>query len=178
MGSPEHGPPAPPPEAELIRLARQARGLSPEDAADRTPVRIGGFRWRQIENGYKGKSGASDPVKAPDKTLAHMAYTVGVTPSRLMEVGRDKAAEILREIQIQNAGQSGAASLPDPLDLLGPERQRIILDMLQQLPAGDRGPALRRLAERVEAGELRSSADPSSDEPGVQSVEHRPPRTG
>jgi hypothetical protein len=148
----EDGPPTPSPEGELIRLARQARGLSPEEAADRTPIRIKGFRWRQIENGYKGKIGASDPVRAPDKTIAHMAYTVGVGPSRLAEAGRAKAAEILREIQIQRAGES--ANLPDPLAALGDERQRIIVDMLKQLPPADRGPALRRLAERVEAGEL------------------------
>lgn len=159
---PEHGPPKPAPEGELIRLARQARGLSPEEAADRTPIRIKGFRWRQIENGFKGKVGESDPVRAPDKTLAHMAYTVGVTPKRLAEVGRDAAAQILREIQIQRAGES--ASLPDPLDALGAERQRIIVDMLKQLPPEDRGPALRRLAERVEAGELEEGAETEAGE--------------
>ena len=176
MGSPEHGPPKPPPEADLIRLARQARGLSPDEAADRTPVRIKGFRWRQIENGFKGKVGESDRVKAPPKTLAHMAYTVGVTPSRLTEVGRDDAAQILREIQIQNAEQR--VSLPDPLDDLDPERQRIILDMLAQLPPGDRGPALRRLAERVEAGELDGVGGPPEPRPSVKPVEEQEGRTG
>ena len=156
---PEHGSPRPAPEGELIRLARQARGLSPEEAADRTPIRIKGFRWRQIENGFKGKIGESDPVRAPDKTVAHMAYTVGVTPSRLAEY-RPEAAEILREIQIQRAGES--SNLPDPLAALGTERQRIIVDMLKQLPPEDRGPALRRLAERVEAGELDTGAGEES----------------
>ncbi|WP_206326001.1 MULTISPECIES: hypothetical protein [unclassified Streptomyces] len=176
MSSPEHGPPKPPPEADLIRLARQARGLSPEEAADRTPVRIKGFRWRQIENGWKGKAGASDPVRAPAKTLAHMAYTVSVTPSRLTEAGRDDAAKILREIQIQRAEQ--AASLPDPLDNLDAQRQRIILDMIGQLPPRDRGPALRRLAERVEAGELEDAGDSPAAQPAVQSGEVRQPKTG
>lgn len=174
MSSPEHGPPAPPPEADLIRLARQARGLSTDEAADRTPIRIKGFRWRQIENGYKGKPGASDPVRAPAKTLAHMAYTVGVTPTRLIEAGREDAAKILREIQIQRAGES--AGLPDPLDLLDTERQRIILDMLGQLPPEDRGPALRRLAERVEAGEL--DAPQGTAEVETRPVGGRPPRAG
>ncbi|MGW5477611.1 hypothetical protein [Streptomyces sp. NPDC004008] len=173
MGSPEHGPPKPPPEADLIRLARQARGLSPEEAADRTPIRLGGFRWRQIENGFKGKSGSSPEVRAPDKTLAHMAHTVGVTPSRLIEAGRGAAAEILREIQIQNADRE--ASLPDPLDQLGPQRQRIILDMLQQLPPGDRGPALRKLAELVEAGELRQGV---GGESSAHAEEDRSSHTG
>lgn len=162
MGSPEHGPPKPAPEGELIRLARQARGLSPEEAADRTPIRIKRFRWLQIEKGYKGKVGESDPVRALPKTLAHMAYTVGVTPSRLAEVGREDAAQILREILIQKAG--AAESLPDPLDDLDAERQRIILDMLAQLPPKDRGPALRRLAEKVEAGGLEGETE---NEPSV-----------
>lgn len=172
MGSPEHGPPKPPPEADLIRLARQARGLSTDEAAERTPVRIKGFRWRQIENGFKGKPGASDPVKAPAKTLAHMAYTVGVAPARLVEADREDAAKILREIQIQRAGES--ASLPDPLAALGDERQRIIVDMLKQLPPEDRGPALRRLAERVEAGELDNAVgEESSDAPQAPSQPYR-----
>jgi|GEM_PF-2491052 len=176
MGSPEHGTPKPPPEADLIRLARQARGLSTDEAADRTPIRIKGFRWRQIESGYKGKVGASERVKAPSKTLAHMAYTVGVTPSRLTEAGRDDAAQILREIQIQNAERT--VSLPDPLDNLDAERQRIILDMLAQLPPADRGPALRRLAERVEAGELEGAGGPPAPRPSVKSVEEQEDRTG
>ncbi|MGW9026900.1 hypothetical protein ACWGQ5_22505 [Streptomyces sp. NPDC055722] len=95
----------------------------------------------------------------------------GVTPSRLIEAGRADAAEILREIQIQKAGK--AASLPDPLDNLDAQRQRIILDMLQQLPPADRGPALRRLAERVEAGELDRESDASPTEPGARPVEQR-----
>jgi hypothetical protein len=32
--APEHGTTQPPPEADLIRLARHARGLSPEEAAE------------------------------------------------------------------------------------------------------------------------------------------------
>ncbi|MCI3271441.1 hypothetical protein [Streptomyces cylindrosporus] len=174
MGSPEHGTPQPPPEADLIRLARQARGLSPEEAAEQTPVRIKGFRWRQIEKGFRGKVGESDRVAAPARTLAHMAYTVGVTPDRLTEAGRDDAANILREIQIQRAG--AAASLPDPLAQLGAERQRIILEMLQQLPARDRGPALRRLAERVEAGALEDAG--AAVLPVAHPVQENPPRTG
>lgn len=176
MGSPEHGTPQPPPEADLIRLARQARGLSPEEAADRTPVRIGGFRWRQIEKGFKGKVGASERVIAPKKTLAHMAHTVSVSPARLTEAGREDAAAILREIQIQNAGAT--SSLPDPLDQLAPDRQRIILDMLQQLPARDRGPALRRLAERVEAGELEGAEEGAAATSAARPAEERRSHTG
>ncbi len=171
--APEHGTPKPPPEADLIRLARQARGLSPEEAADRTPIRIKGFRWRQIENGYKGKPGTSDEVKGPDKTIAHMAHTVGVTSARLAEF-RPKAAAILREIEIQQVERSDA--LPDPLARLTSERQRIIMDMIAELPAADRAPALRRLAERVEAGELAPPEEAPA--PPVSAVDQRRPRTG
>ncbi|MFJ5259132.1 hypothetical protein ACIQAC_01475 [Streptomyces sp. NPDC088387] len=174
MGSP--GTPKPPPEADLIRLARQARGFSPEEAAERTPIRIKGFRWRQIEKGFKGKVGESERVIGLPKTIAHMAYTVGVAPSRLIEAGREDAAQILREIQIQHAGQGG---LPDPLDALEPERQRIIVDMLGQLAPRDRGPALRRLAERVEAGELGEAGAPPAEPPASPSPpEGQASRTG
>jgi hypothetical protein len=171
--APEHGTPQPPPEADLIRLARQARGMSPEEAADRTPIRIKGFRWRQIENGYKGKPGTSDEVKGPDKTIAHMAHTVGVTSARLAEY-RPKAAAILREIELQQVERSD--SLPDPLGNLTSDRQRIILDMIAELPPADRAPALRRLAERVEGGELDTPEQASA--PPVRGVDQRHPRTG
>lgn len=171
--APEHGPPKPPPEADLIRLARQARGLSPEEAAERTPVRIKGFRWRQIEKGWKGQPGASDRVKAPDKTLAHMAHTVGLTSARLAE-HRPEAAAILREIELQQVERSDP--LPDPLARLSPDRQRIIMDMIAELPAGDRAPALRRLAERVEAGELEAADEAPPATPGR--IVEQPPRAG
>ncbi|MFD5251291.1 hypothetical protein ACFWM5_00410 [Streptomyces bobili] len=99
----------PPAEGLLIRLARQARGLSPEAAAKLTPIQISGGRWRQIESGYERKS----PPKrafAPDLTLAHMAHTVGVAPDRLATAGRPEAAEILREILRSEAEPQASAS--------------------------------------------------------------------
>lgn len=99
----------PPPEAVVIRLARLAKGLSPEEAAARTSIRLRGGRWRQIEKGYERR----DPPKstrALDKTLAHMAFVVDVTPSQLDECGRTDAAEILR-VMLQQ--ESRAATEPD-----------------------------------------------------------------
>ncbi|MFM9634339.1 hypothetical protein ACKI10_43160 [Streptomyces galilaeus] len=99
----------PPAEGLLIRLARQARGLSPEAAAKLTPIQISGGRWRQIESGYERKS----PPKrafAPDLTLAHMAHTVGVTPERLAAAGRPEAAEVLQEILRSEAEPQAGAS--------------------------------------------------------------------
>jgi len=84
-----------PPEGRLIRLARRARGLSAEEAARRTKIKLGKSRWYHIEAGYESKD---KPVIAPPETLAHMAYVVGVTPEQLAGVGRQDAAEVLREI--------------------------------------------------------------------------------
>lgn len=85
----------PPPEAVLIRRAREARNLTPAEAAVKAKTRLGDRRWRQIEDGSEGKG---KPLRATDKTLAHMAAAVLVSPEQLVEVDRIEAAEILREI--------------------------------------------------------------------------------
>lgn len=135
----------PPPEAPLIRLARQARGLSPEKAADLTPIRLRGGRWRQIENGYERKN-PPKPVRAPALTLAHMAHAVGVTPERLSEAGREDAAEILREILHQEGEQEPIyADLSDRLESavweldLSLEDRKTLIDLLRQKRAQERG---------------------------------------
>ncbi|MDX3629013.1 hypothetical protein PV728_01550 [Streptomyces europaeiscabiei] len=132
----------PPREADLIRVARLARGLSPEKAAELTPIRLGGARWRHIERGYEPKK-PPKRVRAPDKTLAHMAHVVGVSPERLEEVGRGIAAEILREILRQEAESGQAeerpyADMSDRLERtawempLAVEERKLIVDMLRQ----------------------------------------------
>jgi hypothetical protein len=142
MSASPHGAVQPPAEASLIRVARQARGLSPEAAAARVSIRLGGSRWREIEKGYKGASRAS--VKAPDLTLAHMARAVGVSPERLTEVGREEAAVILKEILRQEAEETQErpyADLSDrlertawemPIDL---DQRKVIIDMLREAKA-------------------------------------------
>jgi hypothetical protein len=152
MNSPAHGYPAPPAEAAIVRLAREAQGISPETAAERTPIRLGGMRWRQIERGYERLTPFKDAV-APDRTLAHMAHTVGVSPERLAEVGREGAAEILREIlrqeEILRRDEEDAhhpyADLTDEheraiyeMDDLSEERKRTIIDILRAGREADR----------------------------------------
>lgn len=138
----------PPSEADLIRVARLARGLSPEAAADLTPIRLGGARWRHIERGYEPKK-PPKPVRAPDKTLAHMARVVGVTPERLEEVGRQTAGEILREILRQEVEGDQVQAKPyadmsDRLERtawelpLPAEERRLIVDMLREAKAQGR----------------------------------------
>lgn len=119
----------PTPEGALIRLARQARGLSPEVAADLTPVQIKGGRWRQIESGFDRKS----PPKrsfAPPLTLAHMAHTVGVTPERLAEADREDAAAILREI-LRSEGEE-----PANLETLTTREQQMLAEMVASTAEG------------------------------------------
>lgn len=109
--TPEAGPPKPPPEAQLIRLARDALRISPETAASRMAERFSGARWRQIEAGFRKDMGK--PVVAKPATLAHMAHVVGVAPERLSDVGREDAAVILREILEQTAAPPEPAAEPE-----------------------------------------------------------------
>ncbi|MBB2909288.1 transcriptional regulator with XRE-family HTH domain [Streptosporangium becharense] len=99
-----------PPEADLIRLARKARGMTAKEAADRTPIRLSESRWYHIERGWESKT---KPVKAPPNTLAHMARVVGVSPERLAEAGREDAAEILREILRLEQQEPASLDAPD-----------------------------------------------------------------
>lgn len=124
-----------------------ARGLSPEKAAELTPIRLGGARWRHIERGYEPKK-PPRPVRAPDKTLAHMAHVVGVSPERLTEVRREVAAEILREILRQEAESDREpvyADLSDRLESavwemdLSLEDRKTLIDLLRQKRAQERG---------------------------------------
>jgi len=88
----------PPPEAVVIRRAREARGLSPERAASLLEIPLSGARWRQIEQGYEIRAGGRKAVKGRDMVIAHMAHVVGLRPEALQEAGRPEAAQILREI--------------------------------------------------------------------------------
>ena len=99
---------APPPEAVLIRRARNARGLTPDQAASQLKIKLSGRRWRHLED-------AREPTKPGVRViightqLAHMAWVVGVTPEQLEEADRSEAAEILRVIERQDAPVSERA---------------------------------------------------------------------
>ena len=126
----------PPPEAVLIRRARLAAKLSPEDAAPQTGV-IKARRWRQIEQGTAG----GKPSRGEDDVIAHMAAVVGVTPDQLTEAGRAEAGEILREIERRRA----LTVVPDdesrfpglPPDMTAEER-RVVLDYIEVRRAAER----------------------------------------
>lgn len=105
--------PAPPPEAVLIRLVREAAGIKTPEAA-----RIAGIskaRWSQVELGYEWREGGFRPVRAGAGTLAHMAYAAGVSPERLETEGeRPDAAAVLREIERQK-GSPDRPRFDDPV---------------------------------------------------------------
>ncbi|MFJ2719440.1 hypothetical protein [Streptomyces sp. NPDC087437] len=140
----------PPPEATLVRLVREAAGLSPETAAARMDIKFSGSRWRQIERGWRKDS--DTPVMAPDATLAHMSFTLGISSERLAETGRDKAVEILRELERSKAPAPEEPE-PSPLADLEEWQQKVILNALDEKPRSAREKALllRTLAAKIEA---------------------------
>ncbi|MFF3884121.1 hypothetical protein [Streptomyces sp. NPDC001914] len=153
----------PPPEATLIRLVREASGLSPETAAARMETRFSGSRWRQIERGWRGDSGT--PVIAPDVTLAQMAFTLGISADRLADTGRDKAVEILREMeQSKVPPPAPIQETAEPLAQLEEWQQKVILNALDERPRSAREKALllRTLAEQIEA---QDDGNGSTDDP-------------
>lgn len=108
------------PEGALIRLARQAAGLSIPDA-----VRLSGVskaRWSTVESGWESRNKVIRPVKAKPDTLARMARAVGISPERLeFEGERADAAVILREIlRLQAQPPAPERPAPEPVPADGP----------------------------------------------------------
>jgi hypothetical protein len=107
--------PPPPPEARLIRSAREAMipKLSIPAAADR--IGISEEHWGNIERGHKS-AGRGQPkirVTADASLLAKMAAAVRVTADRMESAGqRPDAAEILRKDREERGGILAPA--PDP----------------------------------------------------------------
>jgi hypothetical protein len=124
-------PPAPP-EAVLIRLAREAAGIPIATAAARAGVSVA--RWSQIETGSEIRHGQVSGVTGRAGTIARMASVIpGIDPERLAGRGqRADAAEILREIRHREA-ESGApprlASVPSPPESLELGPGDIVPDM-------------------------------------------------
>src|ERR1700749_366507 len=93
--------PAAPPEAEVIRLARKASGMTAEDAAAASKTHdplgkgVSATYWRDVERGYGGRRGRRVPARASDRTLAAMARVIGIRPAQLTEAGREDAARVL-----------------------------------------------------------------------------------
>ena len=112
-------PPAQPPEARLLELAREREGLSVREAADRAGASIS--LWRQYEAGYATPAaGVQVPKTAPAATFARMALAVRLTAEVLESRGvRPDAVSLMRDISNLDThrpaepGQSLAATIPD-----------------------------------------------------------------
>jgi transcriptional regulator with XRE-family HTH domain len=88
-----------PPEARLIRAAREAAGLTAAKAAAKTGGVVSPVYWRDVERGTGGRRGKRVPVRGSARVIAHMALAVTLTPDRMETEGeRPDAAEVLREI--------------------------------------------------------------------------------
>ena len=116
-------PPAQPPEAEALRIARIRQNLSVRAAAERAGVSTS--LWRQVEAGYTTPAkGVHTPKIAPAATLARMARAVDLQPDDLESQGqRPDAAQILREIARQQEGNQLA--MPATADRPPPRRREI-----------------------------------------------------
>lgn len=109
--------PSPPPEARLIEEARAQRGLSQNRAAE--VAGITGTRWRQIVNGTRPASGPR-----VTQTVASMALAVEVTPDVMEAAGRSDVAEVMTQLQRENA-EGSADPLTAPTQPLPPGHGRL-----------------------------------------------------
>lgn len=141
----DHGPPA---YGALIRVAREAKGWSPETAAASMPFKFSGSSWRQIEAGYRGRGLNRKPVPGKPSTVAAMARTVGITADRLQE-HHQEAAAVLREMELQEARQQ--PPLPEALHSAPPHVRRMIEAALEDVDPQDRADVLREMAADYEA---------------------------
>jgi hypothetical protein len=118
-------PPAPP-EAEVIRLARNATGMSAQSAAEATKAHgargVSATYWRDVERGHGGRRGQQVAVKASDRALAAMARVVGVTPDQLTGSGREGAARVLEEILRRED-----SATPPALYAVGPDNSGTVI---------------------------------------------------
>ncbi|MGW0993466.1 hypothetical protein [Streptomyces sp. NPDC002520] len=139
---------SPPGYGTLIRVAREAKGWSPETAAANMPFRFSGSSWRQIEAGYRGSGEKRKPVPGKASTVAAMARTVGITSERLQDHHSDAAA-ILKEMERQEAQQ--APAMPDVLRSAPSHVRRMIDAALEDVDPEDRAAVLREMAADYEA---------------------------
>jgi hypothetical protein len=103
--------PAPPPEALLIRTAREAVGMTATQAAAATQGAVSATYWRDVERGYGGRRGKRAAARASARLLAAMAHITRVTPDQLAKVKREDAARVLTEI-LRREGGSDPAEVP------------------------------------------------------------------
>jgi transcriptional regulator with XRE-family HTH domain len=102
----------------VLRVAREAQGLSIPAVAARTGISKASISV--IELGYQVRQGGRKvTVTGKASTVARIAASLGVSESQLAGAGRPDAAEVLREIRRRE--QAAAAGADDPLGDLRPQ---------------------------------------------------------
>ena len=117
-----------PPEAVVIRLAREATGMTAQSAAEASRKRDGqgvsAAYWRDVERGYGGRRGERVPTRASARALAAMARTTGVQPAQLTSAGREDAARVLEEIMRREGSvPARAGPVREDVDPSGGDRE-------------------------------------------------------
>jgi transcriptional regulator with XRE-family HTH domain len=105
--------PETPPEADLIRLRRDAAipGMSRRQAAAKAG--ISASQWSDVERGHKkAGSGVVVPVQATADTLARMARVAGASADDLAAAGRPDAARQLRALEQERDLRQRIAAIP------------------------------------------------------------------
>jgi transcriptional regulator with XRE-family HTH domain len=168
---------AAPPEARLIRTAREAVGMTAAQAAQATEGAVSATYWRDVERGYGGRRGQRAPAKASARLLAAMARVTGVTPDQLAGAQREDAARVLTEI-LRREGAPAAAPRPDimpaasgpeeeflasVLAMLSPKDQEVVLGIMRLVDGENRPWSWERKRELIESyaarvGERRPAA--------------------
>lgn len=123
----------PPPEARLIRTAREAVGMTASQAAEATGGAVSATYWRDIERGHGGRRGQRVQARASARLLAAMARVTGVTPDQLKKAEREDAARVLEEILRRETRPAAQPLRPAPV----------------LLPPAAAGPAKDEVAEKI-----------------------------
>jgi hypothetical protein len=131
--------PEAPPEALVIRTAREAAGMAMSQAAAATDGAVSATYWRDVERGYGGRRGKRAPARASARTLAAMAHAVGALPGQLAAARREDAARVLTEILRREGAPAASVSPlrpPAPLPAAVPANaevaDRILADLLSR----------------------------------------------
>ena len=148
-----------PPEAEVIRLAREAMDMTAQSAAEASRAHDGkgvsAAYWRDVERGYGGRRGQRVTTRASARALAAMARVVGIVPPQLAAADREDAARVLEEIlrreQAPAVIPESPRETPDPDDdvtgavvaaLFGLKERAIWAQVRRRLAATPAGTAL------------------------------------
>lgn len=140
--------PLPPPEAVLIRTAREAAGMTAAQAARASAGAVSAIYWRDVERGHGGRRGQQAPTRASAKMLAAMARVTDVTPEQLDGAEREDAARVLREILRRGDGEPEAPRMslvPDLPPTPGDDLDRVVAEMIGGQEREDVKEALRAL---------------------------------